>query len=153
VVTKAGFDSREVIEKSKTDVLFGLEEAGRKDFVFSRNSGLNHVLCRLAKEKSVMIGFAFSSILNSKNKQIIIGRMKQNIRLCSKYKADAVIASFAKDPFGMRSPHDLAAFFLCLGMGPEAVKRAFESVSLRVKKNAEKKSKGYLAEGVSVVEG
>ena len=39
----------------------------------------------------------------------------QNIDLCRKYKVKMLIASFAKDPSGMKSPHDLISLFKVLG--------------------------------------
>ena len=87
-----------------------------------RGSGLDHILSKLAHDKKVAIGFSLSSIMNSKNKNIILGRMMQNIMLCRKYSVKAVIASFAETPFGMRSPYDMMSLFAVLGMRQEEVK-------------------------------
>ncbi len=151
-VVMAGADNRETIERAKTDLIFGLEATGKRDFAFSRNSGLNQVLCKLAKDKGVMIGLSFSDVLRSKSPQTVLGRMKQNITLCRKYKTGMVIASFAKDPFEMRSPHDLAAFFVCAGMDTNDAQKALEAASLKIRKNLEQRGKGYISEGVQVVE-
>ena len=87
----------------------------KKDFIHQRASGLNHILCKSAKDKGVMIGFSLSSILNTGDKHKILGRMTQNIGSCRKCKVKMIIASFARDPFGMRSPHDLIGLFKVLG--------------------------------------
>ncbi len=116
VLTQAENDARTVIEKFRPKLIFDLEMSKRKDFIHHRNSGLNHILCKIANENKVTIGFSFRSILkNKKFRPVMIGRIKQNIKLCKKYKTQIMIASFAEDPYEMRSPHDIAAFFKILG--------------------------------------
>jgi RNase P/RNase MRP subunit p30 len=104
---QASQKSREIIEKARPDIIYNLENAKRKDFIYSRNSGLNQVLCKVAKKNDVMIGISINNILKSKGKNILLGRIKQNIRLCQKYKTKIAIASFAKDPYEMRSQYEL----------------------------------------------
>ncbi len=128
ILVKSSGNDRWVLEKSSADILFGLEAAQKKDFMHHRASGLNQVLCKIAAKKGKIIAFDFSTVLNSKGmlRAQIIGRMMQNIRFCRKYKVKTAIASFAKTPYGMRSPEDLASFATVLGMHP---KEAKESVS------------------------
>src|SRR4030042_5983831 len=57
--------NQEIIEKAKPDIIFNLESPGRKDFIYSRNSGLNQVLCNLANKNNIMIGIGTSNMLNS----------------------------------------------------------------------------------------
>ncbi len=119
VAIKSSASSREIIERSYANLIFSLEEHGRKDFMHQRGSGLDHILAKLAHDKNVSIGFSLNSIINSKNKGIIMGRMMQNIMLCRKYKVKTIIASFAETPFGMRSPYDVMSLFASLGMRQE----------------------------------
>lgn len=127
VFTKAVEDNRLAFEKSKPDLVFAIEEVQPRDFMHQRGSGLNHIMCRFAKENNVKIGFSFNSILNSSamSRAQIIGRMQQNIMLCRKYKCRMVIASFAKDPYEMRSSKDLMAFFTEIGMHQKEAKDSF----------------------------
>jgi RNase P/RNase MRP subunit p30 len=124
VLVKSTGNDRWVLEKSKADVLFGLEEVHRKDFMHHRASGLNQVLCRIAAKKGKKIGLSFSSVLNSGSmlRAQIMGKMMQNIRFCRKFKVGMVIASFAKKPYEMRSPGELMAFGISLGMHPKEAK-------------------------------
>ena len=124
VFVKATEDNRFAFEKSRPSLVFALEEAQPRDFMHQRGSGLNHILCRLAKENNVKIGFSFNSILNPNAMTCaqIMGRMQQNIKLCRKFKCKTVIASFAKNPFEMRSPQDLMSFFIELGMHQKEAK-------------------------------
>ena len=112
---KSSNNDREIIEKSKVDMIFSFEDSVKKDFIHQRASGLNHILCKSAKENNVTIGFSLSLILNSKNKHVILGRMMQNIKMCKKFRVKTIIASFAEKPFEMRSVHDLRSLFEILG--------------------------------------
>ena len=125
-VVKCSEQDRPVLERGSADILFGVESSQPKDFMHQRGSGLNHVLCALAKKNDVAIGFSFASILEKIGSQRaqLLGRMMQNIRLCRKYKVKTVIASFATDPWQMRSPHDLQSFFIMLGMHPSEAKNS-----------------------------
>ena len=109
--------TRHVVEKFKPAAVFNLENSFKRDFVHHRNSGLNHIIAKLMYDKKVAIAFSFSEILNSKKREILLGRIAQNIRLCKKYKVKMITASFAKDPYEMRSNVELKSFFKKLGMG------------------------------------
>ena len=117
---------REVIERDKIDVLYGAEGFEKKDRLHYRKSGLNHIICKLAREKGVIIAFSFSSLLavNGVTRSIILGRMRQNIHLCKKYHNQICLASLAESPYEMRSPLDLIAFGALIGLHPSEAKKA-----------------------------
>lgn len=117
--------NREAIER-EADIVFGFELLEEREHTHYRQSGLNQVLCQLATDKKVKIGFSFSSILESygQKRAKLLGRMKQNITFCQKYKTPMKIASFATNPYEMRAPAELIAFFTQLGMRPEDAKKA-----------------------------
>ena len=127
-VIKSSSNNREIIEKSRSDLVFSLEEYSKKDFMHQRGSGLNHIMAKLAHVNNIMIGFSLNSILNSDKKHMILGRIMQNIKLCRKYKVKMMIASFAFDPMEMRSPHDLMSLFLKLGMHQKEAKDSLNNV-------------------------
>jgi|TARA_B100002003_G_C14113755_1_gene535719 RNase P/RNase MRP subunit p30 len=127
IAVKSFGNDREIIEKSYADLIFSIESVGHKDFIHQRGSGLNHVMCKLAKEKKVSIGFSFNSILKSNKKYEILGRISQNIKLCRKYKVQSRIASFASKPYEMRAPSDLINFFVVLGMTPKEAQDSLKS--------------------------
>jgi len=126
---KCSDSDRAVLEQGAADVLFGAEGTQPKDYAHQRGSGLNHVMCALAHKNKVAIGFSFESILSASGAQRaqLLGRMMQNIMLCRKYKVQMVIASFATDPWKMRSLHDLQSFFTELGMHPAEAKKAADA--------------------------
>lgn len=127
IVMKASGKSREVLERKGADIIYGFEDSLQSDYIHHRASGLNQVLCKIAREKDVAVGFSVSLILNSKRKSVLLGRIKQNVRLCRKYKVKMVIASFSSDPYEMRAVHDLISLFCLLGMHPSEAKKALNS--------------------------
>ncbi len=109
--------SREAIERG-ADIVYGFELLEAKEHTHYRASGLNQVLCKLATEKKVRIGLSFASLLEytGQKRAQLLGRIMQNITFCSKYKTPMKIASFATQPYEMRAPAELAAFFKNLGL-------------------------------------
>jgi RNase P/RNase MRP subunit p30 len=109
-------NDRQVIEKAKPQLILELESQPKKDPMHARNSGLNHVLCELLHKNNIAVGLSLHLLLHSEHRSMLLGRMLQNIRLCKKYKVKLVLASFAINPYEMRSAHDMAALERCLGM-------------------------------------
>ncbi len=93
---KATGNDRKTFEKGN-QLIYYLEFSKRKDFIFHRNSGMNQVLAKIAKQKHDIIGFSFSDWIKSENKAIVFGRMQQNNKLCKKYKVKTQILSFEKE--------------------------------------------------------
>jgi len=116
IAIKSSNIDRNVIEGSKADLIFSFEDNTRKDFIHQRASGLNHILCKLAKDNGITIGFSLSSILNAKDRHVMLGRIMQNIKLCEKFKLKTIIASFAQKTFDMRSVYDSIILFKALGL-------------------------------------
>jgi len=109
--------NRAALETKQVDVLLCPEKNSRNDLMFSRRSGLNQVLCKLAAQNDITIGFDFSYLLNSfgKEKAKILGRMKQNVKFCKKYKVKMIFSSFARNKYELRSDDFLNTFSRVLG--------------------------------------
>lgn len=102
-------NNRAVLE-SHPSMAFELEKNPFKDGMHSRNSGLNHVLASLMKEKT-SLGISISSLLNSPLTQMkILGRMRQNIKIARKANLDIHCFSFARNPYEIRSSVDRKRF-------------------------------------------
>lgn len=126
IVAKSSDKDRFLIEGKKVKMIYGFEELGRKDYIHQRASGLNHIVCELAKKNKIFIGFSYSSLLNDEyNSLVLIGRMAQNIKLCRKYNVKTIIGSFAENPFSLRAPHDISNLFKLFGMDERNVKTSF----------------------------
>ncbi|MEK6936999.1 MAG: RNase P subunit p30 family protein [Nanoarchaeota archaeon] len=125
-IVKGGDDevNRTALEIKRTDILLSPEFNREKDFIHFRNSGLNHVLCKLAKKNEVAIGFSFSDLMNSKNKEIVLGRMMQNVFLCRKFKVKMVLGSFALKENEVKNRSELISFGNVIGMNGKEVKDA-----------------------------
>ena len=124
LVVKSSDKDRFFIESKKIKLVYGFEEVYKKDYINQRMSGLNHIICELAKKNNVVVGFSYSSLFNknSQDASLITGRMMQNIALCQKYKVKTFIGSFSERPFDLRSSHDIISFFTLLGMNSKILK-------------------------------
>ncbi len=124
LIVKSSDSDRFFIESKKIRLIYGFEEVHKKDYLHQRASGLNHVICELAKKNNVAIGFSYSSLFNkdSATLSLIIGRMMQNISLCQKFKVKTIIASFSEKPFDLRASHDIMSLFTMLGMDGKKIK-------------------------------
>jgi RNase P/RNase MRP subunit p30 len=111
--------NRKVIEKLEIDVLL-INLFKRRDFSKQRNSGFNSVLAKIAKKKKIKIGINLDEILdsNKKEKAEILGRIRQNIKICNKYKIKMEFFSIKKNI----NLYDLKSLGLVLGMPTEMIK-------------------------------
>jgi RNase P/RNase MRP subunit p30 len=144
-----GFESnRKAVENKQLDILLSPEKGIEKDSMHHRNSGLNHVACKIAKKNNVAIGFSFNEILNAKDKAAQMGRMMQNVKLCRKYKLKMVFASFAKNKWEIRSSQDLLSFAKLIGMSDKEAKEAFKVIDEIIKRKKDK----WVRKGVKILE-
>ncbi|MBW3011852.1 hypothetical protein KY311_01585 [Candidatus Woesearchaeota archaeon] len=105
-------NNRSLIKK-RPDYVFGIE--GKRDSMHKRDSGLDVATVKEMKQFGVGYAINFSEILDSDDREGLLGRIMQNIMLCKKYKVPIKIFSFAKQPLEMRNLEDLKAFARVLG--------------------------------------
>ena len=117
-------DVRKLVNNKNLDIIVSSEKLAEKDSLHYRNSGLNQVTCKLAKQNKIAVAFSFNDILKSNDKAKLLGRMMLNVKLCRKYKVKTVVASFATNKYEMRSSHDLLSFAEIIGMTPKEAKEA-----------------------------
>lgn len=117
--------NRKAVENKSVDVLMSPEKGRNYDFMKSRNSGLNQVLCKLAYKNDVAIGFDFNDVLKAKDSERInlIGRMKFNVKLCNKYNVKMYVCNSTKNIDEVRSDGDLISFGRILGMKKPEIKK------------------------------
>ena len=128
VIVKGRDDSfnRKILENKKVNILLSPEHGYKKDKLKQRDSGLNHILCRIAQQNSISIGIDFQEILNKRDegkKQIAehLARIMQNIKLCRKSKVKMILMNTAgTDDYGLR------ALLSTLGMPTDMAKMAVE---------------------------
>jgi ribonuclease P/MRP protein subunit RPP1 len=114
--------NRAALENRRTDILLGPENERERDFIHFRNSGLNQVLCKLANKNKIAIGFSFSDLMNSDTKELVLGRIMQNVFLCRKYKVKMVLGSFARKENEIKNEKELMSFGNIIGMNGKEVK-------------------------------
>ena len=125
-ISRATENTRAILEKKKVVLIYNIETIEKKDKLHYRSSGLNQVLCQIAHNNNITIGISFNTILNTTGtvRGILLGRIRQNIILCRKYKVKMFIGSFAANTYEMRSPRDLESFGITLGMTPKEAKES-----------------------------
>ncbi len=101
---------RFALEKAPIDGVLGVEEIHPADSVHYVRSGLDQILCRIARERDKAVVFSFSAVLNSSQRAKLLGRMMFNLWLCRKYRVNVVLSNFSLNLKEMRSGSDLRAF-------------------------------------------
>ena len=135
VVVEGGEEkiNRAALENKKVDILLSPEKYAKNDKLYVRDSGLNQVLCKLAHTNKIAIGFNFCDLVNSKEREVLMGRMMQNIRFCRKFKVDMVFDCFCECKFDKKN---LGSLCRTLGMTPGEAKKAlnFKKIDKRLVK-------------------
>jgi hypothetical protein len=100
--------------ESEVDYIIDSELSDRKDSFHYRNTSLNQVHAKLARDNDIRIVFSFRNLLLSP--LLTLGRMLQNSNLTRKYRLATVSLSMARKPSEMRSRSVLDALAAVLGL-------------------------------------
>ncbi|MCX8158828.1 MAG: hypothetical protein N3D20_00845 [Candidatus Pacearchaeota archaeon] len=123
IIIKAQDDNfnRKILEYGKFDVLLSLELGKRKDSLKQMDSGLNHVLAKIAAKNHIAIGIDINEINNLKNKEkaTILGRIIQNIKICRKSKTKLKL-------FNYKDKRNAFSLLLSLGASTPQAKEALD---------------------------
>ncbi len=109
-----GRGDRPLFENRHIRFLFSMENVPYPDHTHFRNSGMDQIYAKIARDKHKTVCLDLSQVLDSKQPEHIIGRMLQNRMLCDKYHVDAVVWSFATDPLRLRGADERKAFWRSL---------------------------------------
>jgi len=145
---------RAAVSNPKIDLIFRVPSSAGRDHPAYRRSNFNEILANLAKQNKVRYAIDFSALLEHEGiaRAKLLGREAQNVRLCRR-KIPIIIASFAKDVWQLRNPHDLSAIAQLLGLNAPQAKAAVSSAILKIIKCKQKRRlKGFIAPGIRVVE-
>ena len=126
IVAEGPDHARHCIEKLDVQLVYNLETSLRGDAPKQPQSGFNHILATIAHEKNKIWGLSFSLLLASRGmkRTQLLGRIKQNIKLCRKYKVNIIFLTLATTPYQLRNPRDAISFLTALGMTPGDAKKA-----------------------------
>jgi len=129
VIAFVGWDdvlNRRAIETLGIDYLVSVEGGKRRDTLKQRDSGLNHVVAKVAAEKGVKIVVDLGEIskLGDKAKAERVARIVQNVRVCRRVGCEVRVASLGKDNSEVFGEKVRRSFGVVLGMSSGEVKRA-----------------------------
>lgn len=119
--------NRRALETLKINYLVSPENLNTKDSLKQRDSGLNHVLAKIAKNNKITILINFSEIQDIKNKKqksVLLSKIIQNIKICRKVSCQIKIASLAKSKNKKSSEDQRKSFAFSLGMSSQQVKNS-----------------------------
>ncbi len=114
--------NRKAVQTKEVDILTH-PEFDRKD------SGLDHVMAKLAAKNNVAIEVNFREILqSSKNtRSHIIHNITENVRLCEKFKAPLIISSGAVSHWQLKDPKILMSMGVLVGLDLNKAKKALSN--------------------------
>jgi ribonuclease P/MRP protein subunit RPP1 len=139
--------NRMAVETPQVDVL-SIPEYDRPD------TGLNHIMAKLAAKNDVAIEVNLREILNSfkATRAKIMGKMSVNLMLCKKYGAPVIITSGAISHLHMRDPIILQSFGMMVGLDLEQSINAVSKNPMGItKKSRDRQSEDWIMPGVKVV--
>ncbi|MBS3074652.1 hypothetical protein J4447_04360 [Candidatus Pacearchaeota archaeon] len=113
--------NRKLIERKSTKAIILDHAHNKRDSLYERDSGLNQVLCRMAKQKNVIFIIDLNELnaADLKTRAEILGRIIQNIRLINKFKNHLKIIR----PNNL-DDNDVLSFLISLGASTDLAKRA-----------------------------
>jgi len=139
--------NRKAVQTKEVDILIH-PEYNRKD------SGLNHVMAKLAAKNQVAIEINFREILlSSKNtRSRIMYHIGSNVKLCKKYKTPIILSSGAISHWQMEDPKILISVGCLLGLKLNEAKGALSKTPQNmIKMIKERQDKRWVRPGVKVV--
>jgi len=139
--------NRKAVETPEVDILTHPE--------FERfDSGLNHIMVKLAKKNNVAIEFNFREVMTTSKvtRSNILKHLRLNMMLCKKYGTPIVITSGAVSHWEMKDPLVLSSFGILLGLDIKDAKRALSETPMKmIKMVRERRSKRWIRPGVRIV--
>lgn len=121
IIIKAKDDvfNRKMLEYGRFDILLSVESGKRSDSLRQLDSGLNHVLAKIAKKNNISIGIDIGELknLDMKEKGKRLARIRNNIEICRKAETKII---------ALNSKNKIAAFyfFISLGASTQQAKQA-----------------------------
>lgn len=107
--TLVAYGTRAAFENKHISFILPLLDAPQ-DHTHYRRGGMDQIHAKLARDKHKTILFDFSALLTAPRPAHLLGRMRQNARLCKKYGVSFQAISLAKKPLDMRAANDLESF-------------------------------------------
>ena len=139
--------NRAAVETAEVDILTHPE--------YERNdSGLNHVLVKLAAKNNVAIEVNFREILTStkKTRSKVLSNIQSNIKLAKKYRAPIILCSGSISHWELRDPQVLISMATQLGLTLKEAKESITKIPSKIIKLSKKRRCGnWILPGVKIV--
>ena len=113
--------NRKTLESKKTEMLVLNHRMG-KDKLKQRDSGLNQVLCKIAKDNRIILAIDLNELVKEKDKKtkaVILARMLQNIKLIKKFKNKFLLLN-------QGNKQQAFSFLISLGMPTDMAREAVD---------------------------
>lgn len=96
--------NRKILELKKVNMLILQHKLGR-DKLKQRDSGLNEILCEIARKNNITLAVDFSEIINTEGKERakILGRLIQNLKLMKRAGNKVEILNKPEDKKSLQS--------------------------------------------------
>lgn len=96
--------NRKVLEMKRVNMLV-LQHKSGKDKLKQRDSGLNEILCNIARKNNISLGIDFPEFLNSEGKERakMLGRLIQNLKLMKKAGNSIILLNKPEDKRSLQS--------------------------------------------------
>lgn len=119
VIAQNDHFNRKILEYGKFDILLSIEKGKKQKTLRTINSGLNHVLAKIAVKNKVSIGIDMDELKNleKEEKAERLEKIKQNIKICRKTKTKLVLLNY-------KDKKDAFAFLISIGASTKQAKEA-----------------------------
>ncbi len=109
-------NNRKILEHKNTKALILNHKLG-KQMLYQQDSGLNQVLCKIAKNNNITLIIDLKDIQGDKQqKAVILAKIIQNLRLIKKYKPKFKVKG--------KNKYQSASLLLVLGLPTNMIKQA-----------------------------
>ena len=123
IITGKSIDFNRIILENKRVNMLILSHENKKDKLKQRDSGLNHILCKLAKQNNIILAFDINELKKHQDKKtnaLILARMLQNIKLIKKARNKFKLLNY-------NDKHQAFSFLLTLGLPTNMAKIVVET--------------------------
>ncbi|MEM5802211.1 MAG: RNase P subunit p30 family protein [Candidatus Aenigmatarchaeota archaeon] len=118
------------------------------------DSGLNHILVKMAAKNNVAIEINFREVLitSKKTRAKIISNMVQNVKLAKKYNAPLIICSGSISHWELRDPITLSSFGTLLGLDFNEARKCIGEIPKNIVEEIKKRrSERWIMPGVGII--
>ncbi len=147
--------NRFYIESTKIDFLQDPQNSffsSKIDFIHHYNSGLNHILCKIAREKGIRFFFSLNFSSGKKiNFAKELARVNQNIKFAKKYDIDIYFNFLVKDKYQLRTKKELEFISYLFNMSENQRKESINMLEKVIYEKCKINSNSYVSEGIEII--